>query len=170
MRPLVHGFGRASPQCAEREQVIGITPTRNPRNTVRRLQLIKIGIGREVNATTANVADLQLSIAPGCDFSCEVPLPAVGKLRVKRHALGWRTRPKVGQVRVGSRSLKGWAVKRTLCAGSDCERSICANETSAGAADRIAGEKLADAGAQHKFPVTEHVPCETEARSNQVVI
>ena len=173
MGPLVHGFGRASVKGAEGEQIVGIVPglTGNPSQTVLWRQLINIHIGREVNAAQANVADLQLGIAERRDFSCQVPLPAIGKVRVHLHALGWRTAHGIVEhVRVASAGCIGWAVERALRADADRERGICADEPGASAADRIAREELPNARAQHPEPVAEYVPCETEARRNQVIV
>src|ERR1700732_1572430 len=172
MGPFVDRFGRASsPELAEGEQADGIVPSLagNPSQTVLWRQLINILVGREVNATQANVAELQLGIAVQLDFSCQVPLPAIGKVRAQLHALGWRTAGGVKVVHVHA-LCKGGAVERALRADADRERRICADEPGASAADRIASEELPNSRPQHKLPVAECVPCETNARRNQVVV
>src|SRR5712691_2189232 len=146
MGPLVDGTGRVT-VCrrgtvlgAEGEQAGGIrrVPTRtgNPSQTVLWRQLINILVGREVNAAQANVAELQLGIAEYLDFSCQIPLPAIGKVRAQLHALGSRTaRVKVEHVHAG---CVGGTVERALRTAADREWGICADEPSASAADRIA--------------------------------
>src|SRR6267378_832552 len=168
------GFGRigvgGTVLGAEGEQAGGIrvVPTRtgNPSHTVLWRQLINILVGREVNAAQANVAEFQLGIAEQLDFSCQVPLPAIGEVRAQLHALGWRTARGVKVVHVLA-WCKGGAVERALRADADRERGICADEPGASAADRIASEELPNSRAQHKLPVAERVPCETKARRNQ---
>src|SRR4051812_7036393 len=105
MGPLVDGAGRASVLGTEGEQVVGIVPrpAEKPSQTILRRQLINILVGSEVNATQANVANLQLGIVKWRNFRREVPLPTIGKVRVQRDALGCRTaKIKVEHVRGGS--------------------------------------------------------------------
>src|SRR6267378_2119538 len=177
MGPVGDGTGRVT-GCrsgtvlgTEWEQAGGISwvprRTGKPSQTVLWRQLINILVGREVNAAQANVAELQLGIAERLDFSCQVPLPAIGKVRAQLHALVCITTwVKVEHVRA---ICVGWTVERALSAAGDSERGITADEPGASAADRIASEELPNPPAQHKLPVAECVPCKTKARRNQVI-
>src|ERR1700674_1729629 len=174
MGPVRDGTGRTGVLSAEGEQVVVIDPrpAGKPSQTVLWRQLINIHVGREVNAAQANVAELQLGIAERLDFSCQVPLPAIGKVRAQLHASGCRTAQGIVQhVRAlyEGRTARE-AVERALRADADRVRGICADEPGASAADRIASEELPNPPAQHKLSVAECVPCETKARRNQVVV
>src|SRR5882762_2938615 len=160
MGPLINCAGRATVLGAEGEQAVGIVPSRtcDPSQAVLWRKLINVKIGIEVNAAQAHIAYLQLSIVPRRDFSCQVPLPAVGKVRRELYALGPRTsRGKVERIR----RVKGWAIERALSAGADRERWICADEPGASTADRIASEELPNSSTQYPRPVAEYVPRET---------
>src|SRR5882672_6703667 len=169
MGPLINCAGRATVLGAEGEQAVGIVPSRtcDPSQAVLWRKLINVKVGVEVNAAQAYIAYLQLSIVPRRDFRCQVPLPAVGKVRVELYALGPRTsRDKVERIR----RVKGWAIERALSPGADREWRIRAYQPGARAADRIASEELPNSRAQDPISMAEYVPRETNARRNQVVV
>src|SRR5579864_1179895 len=174
MGPLVNGPRRGTVLGAEGEEVVGIVPSRTskPCQTVRRRQLINIIVRVKVNAAQANVADLELGVTERCDLGGEVPLPAIGKVRVELDTLVCiTTRAKVAHVVASIRAVRERrTVEGALGTGADSEWRIRAHEPGAGAADRVASEELPNSPADHPIPVTEDVICETEARRNQVVV
>src|SRR5260221_5011908 len=84
MGPLVNGPRRATVFGAKGEEGVGVVPSRarKPCQTVLWRQLIDIIVGVKMNAAQANVADLELGVMERCDLGGEVPLPAIGKVRV----------------------------------------------------------------------------------------
>src|SRR5579863_6612650 len=110
MGPFVNGSRRGTVLGAEGEQAVIIVPRRTskPCQTVLWRQLIDIIVGVKVNAAQANVADLELGVMERCDLGGEVPLPAIGKVRVELNTLvRVTTRAKVSHVHAVA---EGWAV------------------------------------------------------------
>src|SRR5207244_4051586 len=93
MGPLVDGAWRATVLCDEGEHGVGIIYRRtgNPSQTVLWRELIHIKVSVKVNAAQTHIADLELGIAERRNFSCQVPLPAIRKVRGQLHALGSRS-------------------------------------------------------------------------------
>src|SRR5579864_5682682 len=120
MGPLVNGPrpGAGAVLGAEGEQAVGIIPrlSGKPSQTVRRRQLINIIVRVKVNAAQANVADLELGVTERCDLGGEVPLPAIGQVRVELDTLVCiTTRAKVAHVIAGIRAVRErWTVEGAL--------------------------------------------------------
>src|ERR1700738_4967146 len=105
MGPFVNGSGRATVLGAGGEGVVVICPGRTlkPCQTVRRRQLINIIVGVKVDAAQTNVADFELGVTERCELGGEVPLPAIGKVRVELDTLVCiTTRAKVAHVVAGA--------------------------------------------------------------------